>query len=226
MKKNAKLPGATASVSTTKPQSGESVSVPEPICAVVGIDLGDKQSKYCVLDSQGSFIGNGVVGTTSAALRLVFSGKGRMRIAVEVGTHSPWVSRLLEELGHEVIVANPRKLRLITESDSKNDHADAALLARLAYAGPDLLSPVEHRSPQVQYDLAVVRARDVTVTARARMVTAVRGIVKSTGARLKVCSTGAFASLELLGKSPRELGRVVDVLVPPLRILVGKAGPT
>ncbi len=215
MKKNAKLAGVTAAVPRSKPQSGENVSVPGPICAVVGIDLGDKQSKYCVLDLQGSSIGDGVVGTTPAALRLLFSGKGRMRIAVEVGTHSPWVSRLLEELGHEVIVANPRKLRLITESDSKNDHADAGLLARLAYAGPDLLSPVEHRSAQVQYDLAVVRVRDVTVTARARMVTAVRGIVKSTGARLKVCSTGAFAS-KALADCPEPLRQA---LLPLLRLI-------
>lgn len=90
---------------------------------------------------------------------------------MEVGTHSLCGSRLLTEQGQEVIVANPRKLRLSTESDAKND-ADAALLARLAYAGRDLLSPVQRRSAQVQYDLAVVRAREVKLTARARMVTA------------------------------------------------------
>lgn len=214
MKKNPKLAGATAPVPTAKPQSGENVSVPEPICAVVGIDLGDKQSKYCVLDMQGRPNGDGVVGITPAALRLVFGGKGRMRVAVEVGTHSPWVSRLLEELGHEVIVVNPRKLRLITESDSKNDHADAGLLARLSYAGPDLLSPVEHRSAPVQSDLAVVRARDITVTARARMVTAVRGIVKSTGTRLKVCSTGALAS-KALADCPEPLRQALLPLLRP-----------
>jgi len=186
-----------------------------PICAVVGIDLGDKQSKYRVLDLQGDLIGDGVVATTLAALGLLFSGKGRMRIAVEVGTHSPWVSRLLKEQGHEVIIANPRKLRLVAQSDSKNDHADAALLARLACAGPDLLSEVEHRSAQVQNDLAVVRAREVTVTARARMVTAVRGIVKSTGARLKVCSTGAFAS-RALADCPEPLRLA---LLPLLRLI-------
>ena len=138
MKTNSTLSGASAPVSEAKQQLGDNRPVPKPICAVVGIDLGDKQSKYRVLDLQGNVIGDGVVATTLAALRLLFSGKGRMRIAVEVGTHSPWVSRLLKELGHEVIVGNPRKLRLITESDAKNDHADAALLARLAHAGPDL----------------------------------------------------------------------------------------
>lgn len=215
MKTNSTLSGASGPVSEAKRQPGDNFPVPQPICAVVGIDLGDKQSKYRALDLQGNLIGDGVVATTLAALRLLFSGKGRMRIAMEVGTHSPWVSRLLKQQGHEVIVANPRKLRLITESDAKNDHADAALLARLAYAGPDLLSPIQHRSAQVQYDLAVVRAREVTVTARARMVTAVRGIVKSTGARLKVCSTGAFAS-RALADCPEPLRLA---LLPLLRLI-------
>jgi transposase len=215
MKTNSTACGLTAPVSGANQQPGDNLAAPEPVCAVVGIDLGDKHSKYCVLDLQGTSVGDGIVATTPAALRLLFSGKGRMRIAVEVGTHSPWVSRLLGELGHEVIVANPRKLRLITESDAKNDHADAALLARLAYAGPDLLSPVEHRSAPVQNDLAVVRARDATVTARARMVTTVRGIVKSTGARLKVCSTGAFAC-KALDDCPEPLRLA---LLPLLRLI-------
>lgn len=215
MKRNSTLSGATAPVSAAEPQPGDNLPVPEPISAVVGIDLGDKQSKYCVLDLTGNPIGDGVVATTPAALRLRFSAKGRTRIALEVGTHSPWVSRLLEELGHEVIVANPRKLRLITESDAKNDRADATLLARLAYAGRDLLAPVKHRSAQVQNDLAIVRARDVAVTARTRMVTAVRGIVKSTGNRLKVCSTGAFAS-KALADCPESLRLA---LLPLLRMI-------
>jgi transposase len=215
MKKKSIASGANSPISAAYEQTVGKLPVAEPICAVVGIDLGDKQSKYCVLDLAGNPVGDGAVATTPAALRLLFSAKARMRIALEVGTHSPWSSRLLEELGHEVIVANPRKLRLITESDAKNDHADAALLARLAYAGPDLLSPVKHRSAQVQNDLAVVRARDVAVTARARMVTAVRGIVKSTGDRLKVCSTGAFAS-KALADCPESLRLA---LLPLLRVI-------
>lgn len=210
MKKNSTEISAVAEASTNRQEVP-----PEEICAIVGIDLGDKRSKYCVLDMQGNPIGDGMVATKPAALRLLFSGKGRMRIAIEVGTHSPWVSRLLEELGHEVIVANPRKVRLISESDGKNDKADAQLLARLAHAGPDLLSPVKHRSEQVQNDLAIVRARDATVSARARMVTAVRGIVKSTGARLAICSTGAFAA-KALADCPESL-RIA--LLPLLRLI-------
>jgi transposase len=170
---------------TKKLAEGSSCQNQGPICAVVGIDLGDKRSTYHVLDLKGASVGEGIVTTKADALKMLFSGTGTMRIVMECGTHSPWASRTLQELGHEVIVANPRRLRLISESDRKSDKADARLLAKLAQAAPDLLSPVQHRSEQVQFDLAIIKARDTAVLSRARLVTAIRGIVKSVGGRLQ-----------------------------------------
>jgi transposase len=190
------------------------VTQPE-IGAIVGIDLGDKRSSYCSLDARGGDLGEGVVATTAEALRMVFAGKGKMRIAIECGTHSPWVSRLLQRLGHEVIVANPRRLRLIAESNRKNDKADARTLATVAQAAPSLLKQVHHRSERVQLDLATIKARDTAVQARSRMVAAIRGIVKSTGGRLTVCSTGAFAK-KAFESCPTILR---DALTPLMRII-------
>jgi transposase len=176
-----------------------------------------------VLDLSGASVGEGTVATKADALGLLFSGTDKMRIVMECGTHSPWVSRLLQELGHEVIVANPRRLRLISESDRKNDKADAQLLAKLAQAAPDLLSPVHHRAERVQFDLAVIKARDVAVLSRARLVTAIRGIVKSVGGRLAVCSTGVFSKKALedcpaeLLVSIQPLLRVIDQLTAEIR---------
>ena len=65
-----------------------------------------------------------------------------MCIAIETGTHSPWVSRLLESFGHEVLVANARKVRLVYGGDRKSDKLDAQKLARLARFDPRLLSPI------------------------------------------------------------------------------------
>jgi len=185
------------------------------IAAVVGIDLGDKKSSYCALDASGGDLGEGVVSTTDQGFRMAFEGKGKMRIAIECGTHSPWVSRLLQELGHDVIVVNPRRLRLIAESNRKNDKADARTLATIAQAAPGLLKRVHHRSERAQLDLATIKARDTAVQARSRMVAAMRGIVKSTGARLTVCSTGAFAK-KALESCPATLR---DALTPLLRII-------
>ena len=114
---------------------------------------------------------------------------------MECGTHSPWVSRLLQGMGHEVWVANARKIRAITASESKNDRNDAEKLARFAAYDPRLLSPIQHRSPERQRDLNLLQARDTLVRARTMLVNAVRGMVKSAGQRLPKCSTESFAKV-------------------------------
>src|SRR5438128_8488581 len=97
----------------------------------IGMDLGDKHSCYCVLDGQGELIQEGSVGTTKKAMAKVFGSMGCCRIAIEVGTHSPWVSRLVRGLGHETVIANPRQVKLISDSSRKDDRVDAQTLARL-----------------------------------------------------------------------------------------------
>jgi transposase len=158
----------------------------------VGLDLGDRFSQVVVLDEEGQVVEEGRVATREAALRQRFSGCSPMRIALETGTHSPWVSRVLEECGHEVVVANSRKLRLIYENPNKDDRVDALYLARLARLDPELLSPVQHRGAGVQKDLALLRSRDALVSARTQLINHVRGLVKSDGSRLPACSTGSF----------------------------------
>lgn len=125
----------------------------------IGMDLGDRSSRYCVLDEQGEVIQEGSVATTKKGLNQVFGAMPRCRVALEVGTHSPWVSRQLAGLGHEVIVANARRVRLIAESNRKDDRLDARTLARLVRIDPQLLSPIQHRSAQAQADLMSIRAR-------------------------------------------------------------------
>jgi transposase len=131
----------------------------------------------------------GRIQSTEAALRRHFEGEPEMRIALECGTHSPWVSRLLTGLGHQAIVANARKIPAITGSESKNDRNEAKKLARFAAYDPKLLSPLEHRSPERQLDLNLIHARATLVRARTMIVNALRGLVKSAGARLPACST-------------------------------------
>lgn len=170
----------------------------------VGLDLGDRTSQFVVLDWQGHQIEEGRVATREAALCKRFSGCERMRIALETGTHSAWVSRLLRDCGHEVIVANSRKLRLIYQNRRKSDRVDAIYLARLARLDPQLLSPVEHRGPQAQKDLAVLRSRDALVEARTQLINHARGLVKSVGQRLPSCSSEAFPK-KVLGVIPDSL---------------------
>jgi len=154
----------------------------------IGLDLGDRSSWYCVIDESGTVQLEQKLSTTPKAVREMFGGLPHCRIALETGMHSPWVSRVLNELGHEVIVAHARSVRLIGESRKKDDRLDAQMLARLARIDPQLLCPVKHRSAKAQADLTVVRARAGLVRARTALVNTARGLAKSYGERLRGCN--------------------------------------
>jgi transposase len=173
----------------------------------VGIDLGDRTSRYCILDEVGEIASEGAVPTTASGWNSIFGKMPASRIALEVGTHSPWVSRHLTGLGHEVLVANPHKVKLITQSVRKNDRIDARQLARLARVDPKLLSPIRHRSAQAQADLGVIRARAELVEARTALINSVRGLVKPLGERLKACDADQVS--EELGESLSETARSI-----------------
>ncbi|MEX0842835.1 MAG: PKD domain-containing protein, partial [Gemmatimonadota bacterium] len=142
----------------------------------------------------------------------------RARIVLEVGTHSPWISRLLTELGHEVVVANPRKLRLIYGNPRKTDRADAEYLARVGRMDPELLAPVRHGGRQAQADRGVLRARQQLVRTRTQLINHVRGAVKSWGERLPSCATAAFARRVAVA-IPDALRPALDPLVRQIQVL-------
>src|ERR1700691_6769547 len=155
----------------------------------IGLDLGDRSSCYCILDELGNVILERSVPTTPNGIRQAFGKLSRSRIALETGTHSPWVSRQLARMDHEVIVAHARNVRLIGESSRKDDQLDARTLARLARIDPGLLGPVRHRSAKAQIHLTVIRARVGLVSARTALVNAARGLTKSYGERLPKCGS-------------------------------------
>jgi transposase len=172
-------------ISTVAAQKSERVEAQK---LTIGLDLGDRSSWYCVLNETGEVLLEQKLATTPKAMKEVFGGMPRSRIALETGMHSPWVSRLLSELGHEVIVAHARNVRLIGESRRKDDRFDAHTLARLARIDPELLGPVRHRSRKAQADLTVIRARAGLVRARTSLINTARGLTKSYGERLRGCS--------------------------------------
>ena len=186
----------------------------------IGLDLGDRSSAYCVLNEAGEIVLEHKLATTSEAMKQVFASMPRCRMAMETGTHSPWVSRLLTAMGHEVIVGHAQKVRLITKSRRKDDRLDAQTLARLARIDPKLLSPVKHRSAQAQLHLAEIRARAGLVSARTALVNAVRGLVKSYGERLRKCGTEQFCQETTSGLSAA-LREALDPLLREIESLNG-----
>jgi transposase len=184
----------------------------------IGLDLGDRSSHYCILDGAGNVILQHNLPTTPNGMHQVFRKIPRSRIALETGTHSPWVSRQLSQMGHEVIVAHARNVRLIGESSRKDDQLDARTLARLARIDPGLLGPVRHRSAKAQIHLTVIRARAALVGTRTALVNAARGLTKSYGERLRKCGTGQMNREIAKGLSP-ELRDAMDPLLGEIESL-------
>ena len=130
----------------------------------------------------------------------------------------PLGSRQLEGYGHEVVVANARKVRMIYDSDHKNDRLDARMLARLGRVDVNLLAPIRHRRAETQADLAVVRSREALVAARVKLVNVVRGMVKAIGGRLPKSTTAAFGG-KMASLIPPELKHAMGPLLKSIRAL-------
>jgi len=184
----------------------------------VGMDMGDKNHSICVLDVEGEVLTRRTVTNTAKAIRKYFGKLEPCRVALEAGTHSGWVSRILEELGHEVLVGNPRKLRVIWDSDEKDDDRDAEMLARIARFDPHLLYPIHHRGQEAHSDLAVIKARDMLVKTRSILVAHARGAVKTMGERISKCSAETF-HLRLLEEIPAELRPALEPVMKSIEDL-------
>jgi transposase len=157
----------------------------------IGCDVSDKKSELFILGPDGQTVRPEPIKTTREAYRDFFQ-RRRAHVVIEVGQHSRWISDLLAKLGHQVTVANPRRVKLISDSDSKTDRTDAELLARLGKADVKLLAPIQHRGEEAQADLAVAKARSALVVCRTKLVNHARSVVKSFGERLPKCTSESF----------------------------------
>lgn len=187
-KKNSKLKGAAGTA----------------VVQTIGIDLGDSSSVYCKLSSDGEVLEEGSFQNTIESIKKHFAEIPPVRIALEVGGQSAWISRELKKYGHEVLVANARDLRGISQSDRKNDRNDAEKLARYARLDPALLNPITHRDSSQQWDLNLIRARDALVRSRTLLINSVRGMAKGEGMRLPASVTETFGQ-RALNALPAEL---------------------
>lgn len=217
----------------------------------IGLDLGDRRTEACVLDAGGTVQRRFSFSTTAGGLEKALGCGAPARVVLEVGTHSPWLSRQLEAWGHEVIVANAKELRSISQSDRKNDRSDAEQLARLGRVDPALLRPIHHRGESAQRARARLAVRDALVRTRAALINQARGLSKALGERLPRCRTASFARRmrkqgcqamfpgmetlvemidqlsQAIGAEDQEIERMCDTVYPETKILrqVSGVGP-
>lgn len=157
-----------------------------------GLDVGDRTTHLCCLDRQRAVVERQRFPTTPEGVRKVFVDREPARIALEAGSQSPWMSALLRSLGHEVVVADARRVAELTRAGRKTDRRDAETLARLLQGMPELLGAIHHRGREAQAHLAMIRARDLLVRIRSQLVLHVRGTLKAFGLRMQACSARAF----------------------------------
>lgn len=158
----------------------------------MGIDIGDRTSRVYIVDAAGARVEECTIASTPSGVTRLLEGRAPCRVAMEVGTHSPWMSRVVASLGHEVIVGNPSAMYGRRRRRRRNDALDAEFLARQARADVSLLHPIQHRRASVQTHLEVLHARDQLVAMRTKLINHVRGVVKVTGTRLPAASAEAF----------------------------------
>lgn len=179
----------------------------------VGIDVHLKYSQVCELSARGKVLTEDQISTTETGLRRRFARRDPLRIVIESGGSTPWVRRLLEQLGHEVIVVNPRQVRLIAESTLKCDRIDAKILAQLSRLAKELLRPVYQRSEAGQLLRTQMGTRSSLVRARATLITSVRATLRAHGYRLRSCTTASFVGHFYELELPKDLAAAVDPLI-------------
>ena len=176
----------------------------------IGLDLGERRHRFCALNHKGEVVEEGTLGNERASLaRLTIRYRGALGV-MEAGAHSPWISRYLEELGWEVIVSNPRKVRAIYQQERKSDQRDALMLARIGRMDRALLYPVRHGSEEAQQDLLRIKLRDSLVRARVALINSVRFSLKSLGYAVGNPSSARFHKVAL-----ENLPEVVRQMIAP-----------
>lgn len=206
----------------TKSTDEKDLSTPNTL--TIGVDLGDRKSNICVIDLAGTIICEQMILTGPVSFADYFHRIPAAVVVIEVGMHSRWANRVLRECGHEVIVANPCKVKLIFGGDRKNDRVDARSLAQLARVDRKLLFPIVHRSDDAQSALAVLRARDATVRARTRLINTVRGLVKPTGVRIRVPSNAEVFPVHVCDQIPQDLKFATTLLLEQIQALSDTIG--
>jgi len=188
----------------------------------IGIDLHLKQSFICILNEKGEKVEELILPSKKKLLETYFSDIETSTICIEAGSHSPWVDRLLTELGHIVYVGQPRKIRLIAESTLKNDRLDAEVLARLVRADPKLISPIQHRSEETQILRSTLRVRSVILQSRSRAINCVRGLLRTFGISFPVGYPEAFPRRVREKELPDSLKEMVAPLLETIEYLSQK----
>lgn len=179
----------------------------------VGLDIGDRVSHVFLLNEETGEVLRDRVATSRDKMEAFLAALPPSRVVLEAGTHSPWISRAATRIGHQVLVANPRRLRFIYAGTNKNDRMDAEALSRVGRMDPNLLYPVQHRSEESQQTRSMMKGRELLVQMRTSAINHARGTIKTlSGFRLRPCSSSAFVKRAREALPPEALSTLAPTL--------------
>lgn len=219
MKKISKKQGKAAKAKEQKIETLSGLADRPAKSLVIGIDLGDRSSTYTVRSRNAQeILLRGSMATEATGVASEFQKFAAQTFILETGTHARWMGLLLETMGHEVVVANARKLKLISENNTKSDKVDPDLLSSLGCMNPEWLHPVYQRSQGAHNDLTVVKAREVLIKTRTEMINFVRGTVKAYGCRIRTCDSGHFVEAAK-AEVPKAMQPAVSGMLTALEVM-------
>jgi len=178
-----------------------------------GIDLASQASAVCVLNEQGGILREQMVATEEGDLQTALDGLGRLRCVVEAAPLAEWVAQMLEELGHEVIVIDPRRAKAVIQTKNKTDKLDARNLAKLAQTG--WYTAVHRKSPAARLQRTHLQARQGLVTTAKAQASRIRGLLRAHGIKVGKVSAGQFVARvhTLIAQHAPVLGPILAPLV-------------
>ena len=192
---------------------------PRALSLTIGLDLGSRITQLAVYDPSGERTEERKISTTRESMEQLLDRFPGARIVMEASTPTRWINNLARERGHEVIIANPRKVPIITANIRKSDRNDARLLAELGQMKPELLSPVQLREDVYQVVRTRLFAREQLVRTRTSLCTFVRSQVKSVGGSLPPGTTTRVFALKIRPLLPKALASVLEPMLRTIQHL-------
>ena len=191
---------------------------PTTLPTTIGLDLGTRVTQVAVYNTAGNRIEERKISTAKDSLEQLLSRFPKARVVMEASTPTRWINNLARDLGHEVVIANPRRIPIITASIRKSDRNDARLLGEFGQFKPELLSPVELRDDAYQLVRAQLFAREQLVKTRSSLCTFVRSQAKAVGEKLPTGATRSFVE-KMRPLLPKEIAGVLEPILRTIQHL-------
>lgn len=150
-----------------------------------GIDLGNKDSMFVIIQGDRQLVKEEKISTNKAAIKKALKGYRNLTCIVEAAPLAEWICGIVEELGHKIVIVCPRKAKvaLASQAKKKTDRRDARALAELCRSG--WYESVHRKSAEAREMRSFMTARKQLVECSNAIGSSIRGILRAHGVKLE-----------------------------------------